>query len=209
MPAAKPPPRPLRAALLVSWASLLWTVASGAAAIALGLAAASPALLAFGAVALLDGLGSAVLVLHFRHALRHAAISEKHERHVSRVVSAGLAVTGLATIGFSAYRLAHHSASAATATGIELTAASCIVLAMLARRKVRVAGVVGSRALRSDGWVSATGAALSAVALAGTGLNAALGLRWIDAVAAIVVATGAVGLSLALAAATWMSTPGS
>lgn len=203
MPAAPPPPHPpppaLRAGLHVSLVSLVWSLVTGSVAIGLGLSAGSPTLLGFGAVGLLDGLGSAGLVLHFRHGLRRHALSEEAERLVLRIVTAGLAVTGLATIVLSAYRLVRHWASAPSAPGIVLAAASCVVLALLARRKVRLSGRVPSRALRSDGWVSLTGAVLSAVALAGTGLNAGLGLGWIDAAAAMVVAAGAVGLSMALA----------
>lgn len=195
-----PHPLPFRAGLRVSWVSLLWSAVMAAAAAAFGLAAASPTLLGFGAVGLLDGVGSTGLVMHFRHALRNEAIHEQYERLVFNIVTGGLAVTGLSTIGLSLYGLVHHWTSAATPPGSALSAVSCIVLALLARRKLKVAEAVGSRALRSDGWVSATGATLSAVALAGTSFYAVSGLGWIDPAAAIVVAVGALWLSATLAA---------
>src|SRR5262245_7685183 len=73
-------PEHLRAGLRVSTASICWTVVTSAAAVALGLAKGSVVLVAFGAVGTLDVVGSVALVAHFRHALRHDAISDRYER---------------------------------------------------------------------------------------------------------------------------------
>ena len=73
-------PNNLRAGVRVSSASIGWTAVSSTIAIILGVTSGSLVLLAFGFAGLFDAAGSLALVLHFRHALHHEAISEKHER---------------------------------------------------------------------------------------------------------------------------------
>ncbi len=188
----------LKAGLRISVASLLWTLVAGATAIALGATSDSLVLVVFGAIGLLDAVGSAVLIVHFRHALRHEAISEPHERVALAVVTIGMAVVGAATMIDSALRLAEHAGGRAPALGVALAAASAAVLAALSAAKRRIAPRVPSRALLADGWLSGVGAVLALVTLAGTGLEAGLGWWWLDPAAALVVGAGAIAMSVAL-----------
>jgi divalent metal cation (Fe/Co/Zn/Cd) transporter len=82
---------------------------------------------------------------------------------------------------------------------VVLAAASAVVLATLATRKLRVGRQIPSPALRADGWLSLMGSFLAAITVAGTGLNATLGWWWLDPVAAIVVAAVAVAAGVLLA----------
>jgi divalent metal cation (Fe/Co/Zn/Cd) transporter len=191
--------RSLRDGLRVSKASLAWTVAAGTGAIAVGVIGGSLVLVTFGLIGLLDGVGSGSLIVHFRHSQRHEAVSESHERSALLVVTVGMAAIGVGTIAFSSYRLGTHATTDALPPGIALAGVSVLVLAVLATRKRTVAQRIPSHALHADGWLSAMGAVLAVVALAGTGLNAAFGWWWIDPLAAIVVGGGAVGLSAVLA----------
>jgi divalent metal cation (Fe/Co/Zn/Cd) transporter len=149
-------------------------------------------LVAFGLTGLLDAAGSATLVLHFRHALRHEVISERHERRALLVVSIGLVVIGVGTAAESARRLAGHVTAEAVPAGLALAIASCLVLSALALRKRVVAARIPSRALLADSWLSATGCLLALVTVAGTGMLEAFGWWWVDPGAAAVVATGAI-----------------
>ena len=189
----------LRIALRVSIVSLAWTLVVGACAITLGVTTGALMLASFGAIGLLDAAGSATLVVHFRHALRHELVSERHERMAARVVTLGMAGVGLGTLVVSVIRLLAHSAAQSSRAGVALAAASILVLSVLARRKHAIARQVSSGALRADGWLSAMGAVLAAVTLVGTGLTTALGWWWLDPVAAIGIAVFAIGLSTALA----------
>lgn len=182
----------------VSTVSILWTLTSSVVAVALGTGAGSLVLVAFGLTGLLDAAGSATLVVHFRHALRHESFSERHERAAMRVVTAGLVtVAGLA--GFEGTRrlLAGTEADAVPA-GVVVAALSIVVLGLLARRKRRVAGRIPSRALLADAWLSATGCGLAVVTVAGTALLSADGWWWADPAAALGVACGALGIAVAL-----------
>ena len=189
----------VQAGLRVSLISFVWTVVAGLSAIALGSLDHSLVLVAFGAIGLVDAVGSGSLIVHFRHAFRHEAISERHERTALRLVTTGMATIGAATVGDSAYRLATRATARPELRGILLATISTLVLTMLARRKRSLAKRIPSHALHADGWLSAMGAVLALVALVGTGLQTGLGWWWIDPSAAIGIGSGAIGLSIALA----------
>src|SRR5512132_40316 len=84
----------LRAGVRVSAVSIVWTVLSSTMAILLGIGAGSLVLVVFGAAGLLDGAGSATLVVHFRHALHHEEFSQRREQIALRLVTGGLATVG-------------------------------------------------------------------------------------------------------------------
>lgn len=192
-------PHDVHAGLRVSVVSLVWTVAAGCASVGIGVAYRSLVLVAFGAVGLVDAIGSATLLLHFRHALSSEAISARHERTAHLVVTAGMGIIGLATVGDSVYRLVTRPAVEASVPGVVLSGVSIVVLSWLSRRKRGLARSIPSGALAADGWLSACGAVLAGVAVAGTGLDAGLGWWWIDPVAAAAVGAGAFVLSVVLA----------
>lgn len=194
-----PSPPHLLAGLRVSVVSIVWTLVACSAAIATGLIDGSLALVAFGLTGLLDGAGSAVLVVHFRHALAHRVISSAHERLALRVVSIGMIVIGVSTSAESARRLIVNEAGRGSAIGIAIAGASAVVLTLLAVAKARIAEKVSSDALRADGRLSATGGALALIALAGAAFTSRSAPHWIDPAAALCVAIvaaaiGALGL---------------
>jgi divalent metal cation (Fe/Co/Zn/Cd) transporter len=185
--------------LRISAASFGWTVVSSTASVAIGVAQNSLVLVAFGLTGVLDSAGSAVLVVHFRHALHHDAFSERHERTALRVVTIGLVVVGVLTSAESLRRLIGSVHAESVPAGVALAAASAMVLAVLSSRKRRAASAVDSQALLADGWLSATGALLGVVTVVGTGLASAFDWWWVDPIAAAMVACGAVGAGIVLA----------
>jgi divalent metal cation (Fe/Co/Zn/Cd) transporter len=188
----------VRAGLRVSEVSIVWTCLAGTASIVLGVTQGSLALAAFGAIGLLDAAGSVSLVVHFRSAIRHEAISDRLERVSLRIVTIGMAVVGVATLAVSAQRLLSGSGGHATILGLVIAATSVAVLSVLALRKRTVAPHIPSDALLADSWLSATGAALAVVTLAGTAMTAAFRWSWLDPVAAITVAGVAIVMSVVL-----------
>jgi divalent metal cation (Fe/Co/Zn/Cd) transporter len=182
----------VRAGLRVSAVSVVWTVLTSAVAIALGIDAGSLVLVAFGVTGLLDAAGSAALVVHFRHALHHEAMSEARERVAHQVVSIGLVGTGVATGAESVRRLITGAVAHRSAAGAVVAAVSIVVLAALALRKRRIASRVGSPALAADGWLSATGALLAIVTVVGAVLSGHDGTAWVDPTAALVIGATAV-----------------
>ena len=184
--AAQPDPVAVRAAAIVSVQSVLWTLVTGCSAIVIGMKHGSAALVAFGSVGFVDAVGSAALVHHFRHGLRHEVLDDHLERIAHRIVIVGLLAVGFGAIITGGLRLAGDHAIEASGVGSVLAAASLVVLVALSRRKHRLAIRVASPALRSDGHLSAVGAAQAAVTLAGV-VTATMGWRWADPAAAISV----------------------
>lgn len=175
-----------------SAASVAWTLVASATAIVAGLAAGSLLLLAFGAIGLLDAIGSTVLVVHFRHARHHQAISERRERGALVAIAIGMAVIAIATSLESVDRLLNHRSAGSSAVGTTVAATSVVVLALLGVTKGRVGRRVGSRALVADSHVSSMGAGLALFTVTGTTATAALDWWWVDPAGSLVVATVAV-----------------
>lgn len=81
----------------------------------------------------------------------------------------------------------HHHASS-TLFGVVEAAASLVVLPYLAVSKYRLSRGLGSRALRADSLLTASGVALAAFALAGLLAQRAFGWWWADPVAGLAIA---------------------
>jgi divalent metal cation (Fe/Co/Zn/Cd) transporter len=191
------PPTPheaLEQGLRISVLSLVWTLVAGAVSVGLGLHNHELVLIAFGALSALDAAGSATLVVHFRHARRHAEISATHEVLAHTVITIGMASLGTAVAIVSALRLASRAHSHSDLAAIALAACSLVVLTVLAREKRRIAPRIPSPALGADGIVSGLGAALALVTLGGVAAERA-GWWAADPIASLVLAVGALALA--------------
>jgi divalent metal cation (Fe/Co/Zn/Cd) transporter len=180
-----------RSAYQVSLVSVVVSVLAGTLAIAVGLGS-SVVLVAFGAIGLVDAVGSVALTYHFRHALHHEAISEPFERLAHRAVRIGLAVVGVATVVVSTMRLVTADSGSPPAGGGGIAAVSLVALAVLSSHKRRIGRAIGSKALLADGRVSGIGSIQAGIALAGLVASRALDVGWADAAAALVVGAAAV-----------------
>jgi len=170
-------------AVSVAWAALV-----GASAVVAGIAAGAIALVGFGADSITDGLASGVLVWRFRRERSGGHDADLVEYRAAEAVGVILILIGL-YVGVSAIAaLAGHSAPNRSTVGLALSAASILVLPVLARAKLRLSSSLESRALRGDGILSLAGAVLAGITLASLGLNDALGWWWSDAVAALLIA---------------------
>ena len=128
-------PGAIRSARVVSEISVVWTVCTSTLAIALGIAAGSIVLIAFGAVGYVDAIGSVALVHHFRHGLANDALDDRFERRAHRIVTIGLIAVGTATIITSVARLIQGGSPESSWAGAVTAGASLIVLTVLSRRK--------------------------------------------------------------------------
>ena len=195
--ASLPTESDLRSALRWSVASILWTAVASTVAIAGGVAAGSLLLVVFGAVGALDGAGSTVLALHFRHALHHERIFERRERQALVAIAAGMALIATATTIQSIQRLAggdHDTRFSLVGTAV--AAASIVGLGVLAAGKQRIAARIDSRALLADSHVSAMGAVLALCTSVGTVVTSAFGWWWLDPIASLIVAFVALAVSI-------------
>jgi divalent metal cation (Fe/Co/Zn/Cd) transporter len=180
----------VESALLLSFATIGWNSFVGVAALAVAFASGSLALAAFALNALLDSTASAVLVWRFRQEQKNPAAAEHFERRaLGWIALAMFLVAGY--VGVQAARaLVYESHPESSTLGVMLAALSLAVLPWLGRRKLAVAGKLGSRALRGDGVLTLAAAALAAITLAALVLSSSFGWWWADPIAALAIAFG-------------------
>ncbi len=98
-----------------------------------------------------------------------------------------LVLIGLYLATAAIFALANHPHPDSTVLGAALTAASVLLLPVLARAKLRLAKQLGSSALHGDGVLSLAGAVLAAATLISLLVDSAFGWWWADAVAALLI----------------------
>jgi divalent metal cation (Fe/Co/Zn/Cd) transporter len=170
-------------ALSVAWALLVAFTSLGA-----GFAANSTALVGFGLSSLVDGMASTILVRRFRHERLDLRPSDELERRAAQAIGVILLLIAVYLSVRAVKALADGSGPEASPLGVVLTTASVIVLPVLGMAKLRLAGPLGSQALRADGVLSAAGAVLAAATLSALALDAALDWWWADSIAALLIA---------------------
>jgi divalent metal cation (Fe/Co/Zn/Cd) transporter len=157
-------------------------------AIGAGLAAHSLLLLAFGIDSVIELASASVLLWRLFVELRHGqAFSEMAERRASRMAGGLLFALALYVVVAAAVGFAQQRGAEFSAPGIILTVAAIPIMYFLARRKLSVAELLGSRALRADAMESVTCGWLSFVVVLGLGAQPVLGAWWIDPLASLVI----------------------
>jgi divalent metal cation (Fe/Co/Zn/Cd) transporter len=176
-------------ALRLSYFTIGWNGAIGAAALAAGLTTGSLALAGFALNALLDSFASMVLVWRFKREQRDPIAAEHLERRAQSWIITAMLLAAL-YVGIQAARaLIGGSHPEPSAFGFALAAISLVVLPVLGLLKMRVAARLGSPALRGDGVLTLAAAALAGITLVALAVNSALDWWWADPLAALLIAT--------------------
>lgn len=177
----------IRRAVVLSVLSIVLNGVAGGIAVLAGLASGQLSLLGFGFDAAIDSAASIALVWRFSIEARQPHRAERVEKVAEAVVGIVLLVLA-AYLGLSAIKaLGADAHPEPSALGTVMLVASVLALPPLAIAKYRVAGRLGSRALRADSLLTAVAASLALVGLVSLVLSQTLGLTWADAVAALVV----------------------
>lgn len=181
--------RQARVARRLSWLSLAYMAAEGAAAVTAAILASSVALLGFGLDSVIEALASIIVVWRFTgtRTLSHTA-----EHHAQKAVAITylLLAPYIAADAIRTLITAGHPAT--TWPGIAVSAASLLVMPLLGIAKQRIGARLGSAAVRGEGTENLICAYLAAAVLAGLLANTALGWWWLDPVIALVIAAMAV-----------------
>ena len=161
--------------LTIGWNSLEAVIAIGA-----GAVAGSIALVGFGFDSVIEVSSGAILLWRLLG-------DEQREKIALRLV--GISFLALAAyVAFDAVKsLWLRDAPDESRIGIALAALSLIIMPILARAKRKVAANLNSRALAADSRQTDICAYLSAILLAGLGLNALFGWWWADPFAALIM----------------------
>jgi divalent metal cation (Fe/Co/Zn/Cd) transporter len=172
--------------LRLNWLTLGYNTVEAVVSLVAGLVAGSVALVGFGFDSAIEV--SAALAAQWR--LR-ADLDPVRRARVERTTHRIIGVSFIALAGYIAVEstatLIGREAPEPSPVGLLILALSVLVMPVLARAKRRVARALESRALAADATQTSLCAYLSAIALAGVGLNAAFGWWWADPAAALLM----------------------
>jgi len=174
-----------RRALLLVWVGEAWNLLEAGVALWSAVSAASVALLAYGLDSLIEIFAGLVLIWRLGREWKQAD-EEAAERRALRLV-------GFTFFLLAAYVLVQSSVTLVgwlpeprqSLVGIVLVLASAVVMSVLFWWKSRIAGRLGSRALRAEAVESLVCDLQDLTVLLGLGLNVAVGWWWADPVAAL------------------------
>lgn len=168
----------------LQYATIAWNSAECVVALFAGFLASSIALVGFGFDSAIE-VTSGMAALWRLGSDRDEARREATERQSLHIIGACFLLLAAYVAYAAAGSLVTHHAPDTSRTGIALAALSLVVMPALARLKRRVASALRSGALAAESRQTEICAYLSAVVLAGLGLNAGLGWWWADPVAAL------------------------
>src|SRR3990172_3899084 len=166
--------------------TIAWNSAEFVVAVAAGLLAGSVALVGFGFDSAIEVTASGAALWRLRHDADPAR-REAAERRTLRMIGACFLVLAAYVLYEAAEVLLERRTPERSLTGIALAALSLVVMPLLARAKRRIATRLHSGALEAETRQTEICAWLSAILLAGLGLNAWLGWWWADPAAGLVM----------------------
>jgi divalent metal cation (Fe/Co/Zn/Cd) transporter len=183
----QPKQRLIDRARLAESLTVAWMVVELVVAVWAGVVARSVALTTFGIDSALELFTAFVvlrqLVLHTRRATDEEL--DARERQASRLVGFGLYGLIAYIVAAAAWSLASASRPQSSTAGVALALAALIVMPVLWRWRLALAGRLESPALRADAACSLVCICLSATLLAGLLLSSLLGWWWADPLAAL------------------------
>jgi divalent metal cation (Fe/Co/Zn/Cd) transporter len=173
--------RDVTAGLRLEYATLSWNAVAVPMLLVAAWGSGSIAAIAFALDSAIEIAASTVVVWELR-----GEAGEREARALRLVAFAFFAVALYLVVQFVVAMVAGDEPSASV-LGIAWTAATVLVMLVLARGKQRVGVALGNRVLQSEAKVTLVDAALAAVVLAGLVLSAALGWWWADPVASLAI----------------------
>ena len=159
-----------------------------AVAIASGIAAGSLVLIAFGLDSVIELASAGVLMWRLIVELRHEQkFSETAERIASRIAGSLLILLAAYVVVAAIWRLWTGTGEEFSWPGFVLALVALPAMRYLARRKLAIAGKIGSRALRADAMEAIACGWLSLVVVVTLTLQWFVGAWWIDSVGSLAI----------------------
>ncbi len=180
-------PQLVRRSARLNLLTLIYNVVEAVVSVSAGLVAGSVALVGFGMDSGIEVTASVAALWRLR-ADREPESRERAERRTLRIIGVLFLLLATYVAADSALALWRREAPERSFVGLGILILSVIVMPLLARAKRSVAIALGSGALAAEATQTSLCAWLSAIALVGVGLNAALGWWWADPVAALLMA---------------------
>ncbi len=176
----------VRRGVRLQYFTIAYNSLEGVISLAAGLFAGSVSLIGFGFDSLIEVTSGAVVLWRLRRD-RDAARRERAERAAVRVVGWCFMALAAYILYDSGSTLLLHEPPDRSIPGIVVAGVSLVAMPLLARAKRRVAGDLGSAAMKADSRQTDFCTYLSAILLCGLLLNALFGWWWADPVAALVM----------------------
>lgn len=174
-----------RRALILEWTTIAWNSGEVFITIALGVAARSLALIAFGLDSVVEVFASLVVVWHIGEAGSEFA---PRTRRALRLVGSAFAVLAvLLTVGAVRVLIVGHETNDSP-WGIAYLGVTAVVMFVLATAKRRVARRLDSEPLHAEATMTTLDGFLALSILGALAVDATLGWWWADPVATLVVA---------------------
>lgn len=157
-------------------------------AIGSGVAASSLSLIAFGADSLIELASAGVLLWRLTLELKRGADFPEAVEQRARRISGGLlfALAGYVVVS-AGYGLWRQEGQEFSVPGFVLAAAAIPIMYVLAKAKMRIAALIGSRSLRADAVESIACGYLSATLLVGLLVQFITGAWWVDSITALAI----------------------
>ncbi len=174
-----------RQGLLLEWGTIVWNLGEAVITVALGVAAGSIALVAFGLDSLIEVFASSVVVWHVRDL---DDLDTRRNRVALRLIALAFAVLGVSLAAGAVYRLAIGAVAEESPLGIAYLALAALVMFALAYAKRRIAERLDNDPLRAEAGITFLDGLLATGILIALVMNWAFGWWWADPAAAIVVA---------------------
>lgn len=175
-----------RRVLFLEWSTIAWNSGEVVVTVALGIAARSLALVAFGLDSLVEVFASLVVVWHATEGVDPAAATRT--RRALRLVGAAFAVLCVVLVIGAARVLSTGHRAAESPWGIAYLAMAAAAMFGLAVAKARTADENGSKPLAAEATLTLLDGFLASGILTALALNATLGWWWADPVATLAIA---------------------
>ncbi len=167
----------------LQYATIAWNLMEVFVTVALGVAAGSLALIAFGLDSLVEVFASVVVVWYIA---RHH--SSGRGRRALRLVAVAFGVLAVYLLTASIFNIASGDAAQSSPLGIAYLAITAIVMFTLAHLKHRIAASAESAPLVAEASMTFLDGCLASGVVLALALNGAFGLWWADPAAAALVA---------------------
>jgi divalent metal cation (Fe/Co/Zn/Cd) transporter len=179
----------VRRGVWVELATICWMLVEASVALVVGFLTHSVSLQGFGIDSIIELVSGGVLLwrLLVEQGGGSGEVVERAERRAAWVTAIALFALALYIVIDSVISLLSRSHAQASWWGIGLAIAAALIMPLLWRGKLHIAGQIGSAALKADAMCSITCAYMSITLLAGLLLNTLFGWWWADPLAALVL----------------------
>lgn len=171
----------------VQWATVAWNTGEVFITVALGVAAGSLALIAFGLDSLVDVFTSLVVVWHMKPQPSEPSRPSR-DRLALRLIAAAFGALAVYLLAASARSLALGEGARSSPVGIGYLAATAVVMFVLAGAKRRIGARLHSQPFLAEASMTFLDGCLAIGVLTALAVNTALHWWWADPVAAAAVA---------------------